>query len=437
MNPDQLRARQLYETGRFDEAAQLCRAILTRNAQDSEANHLLGLIFYRQGQNRTAADFLQRAVAAGPATAQMYSNLGAVLNSLGDLGGAIAAYRRAIERDSANPWPLNNLGVLYRNAGQTEDAMEAFRRALAIKPDFAEARINLRLVYSAIVPQWHFAMMNDRHRNDAFEAAIRRAVAGKRVLEIGAGAGLLAMIAADAGAARVDSCEAVGVIARQAAGIVAKNGFADRVKIIPRRSTELIVGRDIAERAEVLITETFSSNLLDEGILPSVEHAHRELLTANAVTIPAAASAMGYLIGGAPGEMLFVDRIKGYDFSSFNEFAPPRLVVSLDGIAHEALSGDVELLRFDLSQREFPMKGREAVMPVTRSGICYGVAQWIRLDLDSLTQYSNRPVAGGQNSHWPNIVYRFPAPLSVEAGDRVRVLARHDRAEMNVDLLGS
>jgi len=431
-----MRAKQLYETGRFEEAAQLCRAILSRNAQDSEANHLLGLIFYRQGQNRMAVDFLQRAVASGSATARMYGNLGAVLNSLGDLGGAIVAYRRAIDGDPANPWPLNNLGVLFRNAGQTEEAIESFRRALAVNPDFREAQINLRLIYSAIVPQWHFAMMNDRHRNDAFEAAIRRAVGGKRVLEIGSGAGLMAMIAADAGATRVDSCEAVGVIARQARDIIAKNGFADRVNIIARRSTELVVGRDIPARAEVLISETFSSNLLDEGILPSIEHAHRDLLTDNAITIPAAASAMGFLIGGAPGEMLFVDRIKGFDFSSFNEFAPPRLVIPLDGITHEALSGDVELLRFDLSQREFPMHGREIVMPVIRSGICYGVAQWIRLDLDSLSQYSNRPVAGGQNSHWPNIIYRFPKPLSVEAGDNVRILARHNRAEINVDLMG-
>ena len=95
------------------------------------------------------------------------------------------------------------------------------------------------------------------------------------------------------------------------------------------------------------------------------------------------------------------------------------------------------MLRFDLSQREFPMQGREVVIPVTRSGICYGVAQWIRLDLDSATQYSNRPVVGGQNSHWPNIIYRFAKPISVSAGGMVRVLARHDRAEINVDLLGA
>jgi type II protein arginine methyltransferase len=437
MTPDQLRAKQFYESGRFDEAAQLCRAALSADAGNAEANHLLGLILYRQGQNRMAVGYLQRAVASGAGTARMYGNLGAVLNSLGDLQAAVAAYRRAIELDPANPWPLNNLGVLYRNAGQPDAAIDSFRRALAIKPDLAEAQVNLRLLYSAIVPQWHFAMMNDRARNDAYEAAIRRAVPGKRLLEIGTGAGLLAMMAARSGAAQVDSCEAVAAIAQRAAAIVVANGLAQRIRIIPKRSTELKIARDLARRAEVLVTETFSSNLLDEGILPSIEHAHRHLLAENAVVIPAAASAMGFLIGGAAlGEMLFVERIKNFDFVPFNEFAPPRLVVPLDWVAHECLSEDIELLRFDLSQREFPMGGREVTIPVTAGGTCFGVALWIRLDLDRDTQYSNRPVTGGRNSHWPNIVYRFPAPLAVAPGDIMRVFARHDRAEINVDLIG-
>lgn len=438
MNTDPVqRARQFYESGRFDEAAELCRSVLLAHPQHAEANHLLGLIFYRLGQNRNALNLLQRAVASGAATGRMYSNLGAVLNALGDVEQAISAYRRAIELDPANPWPLNNLGVLYRNVGRMDAAVESFRQALVLKPDFADAAINLRLIYSAIVPQWHFAMMNDHRRNDAYEVAIRRAVAGKRVLEIGTGAGLLTLIAADAGAACVDSCEAVGVIAREAAAIVEKNKSSVPVNVIPKRSTELVIGRDIAQRAEILITETFSSNLLDEGILPSLEHAHRHLLVENAVTIPACASAIGFLIGGAViGEMLFVDRIKGFDFSAFNEFAPPRLIVPLDGIVHDALSDDVELLRFELLRKEFPMQGRELVIPVLRSGICYGVAQWIRLDLDETMQYSNRPVPGGQNTHWPNVIYRFPQAVSVSAGESLRILARHDRAEIKVDLIG-
>ena len=72
---------------------------------------------------------------------------------------------------------------------------------------------------------------------------------------------------------------------------------------------------------------------------------------------------------------------------------------------------------------------------MTATGLCYGVAQWIRLDLDDAVQYSNRPGGPGRCSHWPNIIYRFPMPLMVSEGETLRVFARHDRAEINVDLL--
>ena len=42
--------------------------------------------------------------------------------------------------------------------------------------------------------------------------------------------------------------------------------------------TDLVPGRDLPERAEVLITETFASGLLGEGIFPTLEHAHQHLL---------------------------------------------------------------------------------------------------------------------------------------------------------------
>jgi hypothetical protein len=99
------------------------------------------------------------------------------------------------------------------------------------------------------------------------------------------------------------------------------------------------------------------------------------------------------------------------------------------------LSPDVELLRFELTQREFHMTGREVALPVMRTGMCYGVAQWLRLDLDDEVQYSNRPGGPGRSGHWPIIIYRFPMPMIVSPGETLRVFAGHDRAEIKVDLL--
>jgi hypothetical protein len=145
---------------------------------------------------------------------------------------------------------------------------------------------------------------------------------------------------------------------------------------------------------------------------------------------------MGYLAGGDTLKgMLFVDRIDGFELSLFNDFAPPSLVANLDSVPHSSLSDDIALLRFDLKERRFPMASTRRVIRATRQGICVGVAQWIRLDLDAHTRYENRPSPEAEfNGHWAHMLYRFPHLVAVEPGDTVPVFARHDRTQIGVDL---
>jgi type II protein arginine methyltransferase len=367
----------------------------------------------------------------------MFNNYGAVLNTLGDAGGAVAAYRRALALDPNYADAFNNLGVIYRSQGQRDKAIENFRLAVALKPDLEEARRNLRTAYNDVIPAWHFAMMNDRPRNDAYQAAIARLVPGKRVLDIGTGTGLLAMMAARAGAKCVTTCETVVPIAQRAGEIIARNGFAGRIAVIARRSTDLAVGAGLAERAQVLITETFSSDLLSEGVLPAVEHAYEHLLTPDAVVIPRVAAARAYLVGGSEIEtMLFAGMSNGFDLSLFNDFAPPILAASMNNIVHDVLSDDFELLSFDFRTRRFPMESRQIEVAVMKSGVAAGLVQWIYLDLDGTDRYENRPSSGAHlDGHWTQILHRFPRPLAVEAGATVQLAVRHNRQQISVDLV--
>ncbi len=430
-------ALEYYKAGQLETAADLCRSILRNFPDDIATNHLLGVIYFRQGRTVAARDLLAFASASPDATAEIHNNYGAVLNALGDQNGAIAAFKRALSLQQGYASAQNNLGAVYREKGMAGEAIDSLRRAIAQNPELAEARTNLRMAYRDVVPGWHFAMMGDRKRNDAYEAAINRAVRGRSVLDIGTGAGLLAMMAARAGAASVISCESVGLIAERARDIIARNGLSTRISVIGKRSTELAIGVGVPERCQVLITEVFSSNLIDEGVLPTVEHAHQHLLTRDALAIPAAASALGYLIGGPVIEnMLFVGQANGFDLSKFNDFAPPNLAVGLDALPHDVLSDDFELLRFDLKKAVFPMGSRPIDVKVTRAGVCAGVAQWIRLDLDERNRYENRPSANPDfNGHWTQILHRFPHLISVQPGEIIRLAARHDRKQILVDLL--
>ncbi len=431
-----VQAYEFFSAGRYDEVAEACGRILAAAPLNAEANHLLGVVRFQQGRPAEGIEHLRRAAEAPDTSPEMQNNYGAVLNQLGRTEEAIAAFERALELNPDYADALNNLGVLYRDAKKTDAAIAAFKRAVDLAPGMSQAKANLRSAYRDIVPAWHFAMMDDRRRNTAYRAAIGRAVQGKRVLDIGTGAGLLAMMAAEAGAAHVTTCEAVPIIAERAREIVARNGLSERITVIGKPSTELSVGSDMPERAQVLITETFASALIGEGILPTLEHAHAHLLTPEAAIIPRAGSVMGYLAGGETLKgMLFVDRIEGFDLSPFNDFAPPILVSSLDGVPHEALSDDLELLRFEFKDWNFPMAKHRLMVRATRSGLCSGIAQWIRLELDRETSYENRPAqAREHNGHWTHLLHRFPRLVPVQEGDTFAITVRHDRGQVNIDL---
>jgi len=70
-------------------------------------------------------------------------------------------------------------------------------------------------------------------RNAAYDAALKNAMRpGMRVLDIGSGTGLLALVAARAGAERVYSCEMNPAVADAAREIVELNGYSGKVQIL-------------------------------------------------------------------------------------------------------------------------------------------------------------------------------------------------------------
>uniref|UniRef100_A0AAQ4RUG6 Protein arginine N-methyltransferase n=1 Tax=Gasterosteus aculeatus aculeatus TaxID=481459 RepID=A0AAQ4RUG6_GASAC len=148
-------------------------------------------------------------------------------------------------------------------------------------------------------------MLHDHDRNKKYYEGIRAAVArvkarGERVvvLDIGTGTGLLSMMAVTAGA---DFCYAVEVFkptAEAARRIVQKNGFSEKIKIINKHSTDVTAGADgdMQEKANVVITELFDTELIGEGALPSYEHAHRNLLQEPCEAVPHRATVYAQLV---------------------------------------------------------------------------------------------------------------------------------------------
>lgn len=70
-------------------------------------------------------------------------------------------------------------------------------------------------------------------------------------------------------------------MAKCAKRVISDNSFTDKIKLIPKRSTELKVGsgEDMASRANILVTEVFDTELIGEGAIGTYNHAHDYLLS--------------------------------------------------------------------------------------------------------------------------------------------------------------
>lgn len=63
--------------------------------------------------------------------------------------------------------------------------------------------------------------------------------------------------------------------------VIRDNGFADQIKLVRKRSTYVTVGpgQDMAQKANILVTEVFDTELIGEGAIGTFNHAHEQLLT--------------------------------------------------------------------------------------------------------------------------------------------------------------
>ncbi len=422
-----IQAAACMKRGEVGQAEQLIRGLLASDPRHPGALFELGRIANTRGDKKAAADCLRKAIASEPDNGKLYNELGFVLIGLGDRQQALGAFMRALEINPCDPDAINNMGAFHLGEGRLNQAVAAYRRALEIDPAHLNARVNLGLALTNAVPPWHFPMMNNAPRNSLYDEAIRRVVPGRSVLDIGTGSGLLSMMAARAGAKWVVSCDGIPWIAAKATEVVAANGLSDRIKIFAKRSNDLRIGPDLKARAEVLVMEVFGTAVINEHVIPTVTHAHAQLLQPGATVVPHAASARAYLAGSQELERyLFVDRAAGFTVTAFNDFAQPSMGLHVNRVPHDVLSDDFEVFRFDLTQPPAPKAKRAIDVVATKPGRCFGVVQWIRLDLVEGLVYENRPNPSATIDGWDHMLYRFSEPIDLNPGDRVRLLAQHN-----------
>lgn len=284
------------------------------------------------------------------------------------------------------------------------------------------------------VPDWHFSILHDVPRNNAYAEAIARALRarpGARVLEIGTGSGLLAMHAARAGAGAVVTCEANRLVAQAARGVLVANGFHDRVQLIEEHSSDL-TAVDIGGRADILVSEIIADDVLSEDVLPSHEHALRALCTPDVLVIPARAAVRGALVCDHAPMRAPLDHVDGFDLAPFNRLRSPMASIAVPDRDLQRRSDATDLFDFNLADPVRHAPARRRLTLISGGGRIDGVLQWLRLDLSAGLHYENEP--GGAWSNWGLRLHRFDEPIETVAGQPVTIDAAHDRRHLSITI---
>ena len=264
----------------------------------------------------------------------------------------------------------------------------------------------------------HREYLSDRVRVDAFRKALRESLKpGDVVVDLGAGTGILGMLACQAGAGRVYSIDE-GAIVGLVRDVVRANGLDDRVTVLRGTSTRVA----LAEPADVVVADQIGRFGFEAGILDCFADAGRRFLKPDGRAIPSRIDLWIALVQESetwkhlqfwdrrPAGFSFepaaaIARNTGYpvEFSRKNLLGGPLKVASLDTLTHGSTR-----VAFTAS------------MEVERAGTMHGIGGWFVAQLSPGITMTNSPLAS-RRIHRRNVLFPIGRAVNVSRGDRVDV----------------
>ena len=305
---------------------------------------------------------------------------------------------------------LLDVARLASRQGDRRRVVQMCREALKQGTGDPVVQLGCRHLLSRQIAKYHLPLMNDVGRVQTWRRAIEtRVTASTRVLEIGTAAGLLAMLAARAGARGVIALERDPVLADLARIVIDRNGLSDRIDVVAEssRAFELTAG---AAPPDLVICDLVSADLVQFHPL-DVAHDVRTRLAPNADFLPNAATvrvaAAHWDEYGIFGK---VPAAGGFDLSDLDDFRATTYRLSPRATGVTRLSMDHDAVSAVLGE---PSPGAiEFDLSIQEAGVVNAIAQSVRLRFDRQGTLVHDTVVR---------MHPLRTPISVARGDVLQV----------------
>ena len=261
-------------------------------------------------------------------------------------------------------------------------------------------------------------MIADRPRIEALRRALEATVKpGAVVVDVGAGTGILSVLACKLGARRVYAIEPNEAV-EVAREVAADNGCADRVVLLREDALRVT----LPERADVVVSDLRGGMPLATGNLPVIAHARERFLAPGGALVPASDTLFAAVVSSAAAYERAVGPAAAGDVTLAAMRA--RLANSVHRDRTRSI-GEPDLLTPGAAWATLdyttlapgPVNGR-ARWRAERDAVGHGLLLWFEATLAQGVTFSTRP---GRDTVYPQIFLPWSEPVAIRAGDEIVV----------------
>jgi type I protein arginine methyltransferase len=261
-------------------------------------------------------------------------------------------------------------------------------------------------------------MVADEVRMRAYRDALAASIQpGATVLDLGAGTGILSLLACQLGAGRVYAVEPSDALA-VARQLAQDNGYGDRIEFLQMSSFDV----QLRAPVEVLVSDLRGVLPLHGLHIPAIVDARRRLLAPGGVQIPARDRVLAQLVADSAlrdeGVGIWRDGAFGLDLRGALRWAAHQMHKA--DLSQAAMLGEPQaLFGLEYATVESADVAGTACWTVAEDAMAHGLGAWFETELVAGIGYANAP--GRPRSIYGQMFFPFQEPLSLARGDAVTI----------------